>query len=198
MAGVEKIKEKIRQDAENRANEILEKARLQAKEIVEKAGLKASQRAEEISNKTAHDVSEKKRIINSIVELEMRKDVLAAKQESIESVFAAVLERMNNMESSKYRQVVYNLLLEAAETGEEEVILSEGAKNKLPSDFMDKVNDALKAAGKKGKLRLSDEKREISGGFILKSQGIEINNSFEAVLRQYRDEIEPQVAAILF
>jgi len=198
MAGVDKIKEKIRQDAEAKANEILEKARLQAKEIVEKASVKASQRAEEIASRNAHEVNEKKRIINSIAELEMRKDVLAAKQEAIEKVFEAVLQRLNSLENSKYEQVLYNLVLASAETGEEEIILAETAKSKLSEGFLERVNSALESAGKKGSIKLSSEHRDISGGFIMKGQGTEINNSFEALLRQYRDEIEPKVAAILF
>ena len=198
MAGVEKIKEKILQDAEVKTNEILEKARLQAKEVLEKANQKAALRAKEISQKSAYETSEKKRIINSIVELEMRKDILTAKQQSIDEVFDKVLEKMNNLDNSKYEQVIFDMLIASAESGEEEVVMSESRKSKLSSDFISKINKALEAAGKKGRIKLSDETRNISGGFILKSQGVEINNSFEAVIRLYRDEIEPKVAEIFF
>jgi len=91
MAGVENIKGKILQDAELKAKEILDKARLQAKEIIEKANQKAASRAKEISQKSVYDINEKKRIINSNVELEMRKDILSAKQQSIEEVFDKAL-----------------------------------------------------------------------------------------------------------
>jgi V/A-type H+-transporting ATPase subunit E len=94
--------------------------------------------------------------------------------------------------------MIFNMLMSSVETGEEEVILSEGSTRKLSDGFISKVNDALAAAGKKGSIRISDETRNISGGFILKSQGVEINNSFEAVIRLYRDEIEPKVAEIFF
>lgn len=198
MAGVEKIKEKILQDAEVKTKEILEKARLQAKEIEEKAKQKAALRATEISQKSIHDISEKRRIINSIVELEMRKDILSAKQQSIETVFEKALERMNNLDSVKYEQVVFDMLMNSVETGEEEIVMSEGGKQKLSADFISKANKALEAAGKKGNIKISDETRNISGGFILLGQGVEINNSFEAVTRLYRDEIEPKVAEIFF
>ncbi|HYE84147.1 MAG TPA: V-type ATP synthase subunit E family protein [Clostridia bacterium] len=198
MAGVEKIKEKILQDAELKVNEILEKARLQAKEVLEKANQKAAVRAKEISQKSAHDVSEKKRIINSIVELEMRKDILAAKQQSIEEVFNKTLERMNNLDNSNYEKMILDMLVASVESGEEEVVMSGSRKSKLSAGFIGKVNKALEAAGKKGNIKISDETRDISGGFILKSQGVEINNSFEAVVRLYRDEIEPKVAEIFF
>ena len=198
MAGVEKITEKILQDAELKANEIVEKARLQAKETVEKANQKAAVRVKEISQKSAYDINEKKRIINSMVELEMRKDILAAKQQSIEEVFAKALDRMNDLDAAKYEQVVFDMLMSSVETGDEVVIMSESGKKKLSADFIDKVNKALEATGKLGNIKLSDETRNISGGFILVGQGVEVNNSFEAVIRLYRDEIEPKVAEIFF
>jgi len=198
MAGVEKIKEKILQDAEIKANEILEKAGLQAKGIIEKANQKAVLRAKEISQKSAYEVSEKKRIINSIVELEMRKDILTAKQQAIDEVFDKVLLKMINFDNSKYEQVIFDMLMNSVESGEEEVIISEEGKKKLSPDFISKANKALEAVGKKGKLKISDETRNISGGFILTSQGVEVNNSFEAVIRLNRDEIEPKVAEIFF
>ncbi|KUO71100.1 MAG: hypothetical protein APF77_23830 [Clostridia bacterium BRH_c25] len=198
MAGVEKIKEKILQDSEVKVSEILEKARLQAKEVLEKANRKAAARVKEISQKSAHDISEKKRIINSIAELEMRKDILSAKQQSIDEVFDKALERMNNLDDSKYEQVIFDMLVATAESGEEEIVMSESRRSKLSADFISKANKALEAAGKMGRVKVSDETRNISGGFILKSQGVEINNSFEAVIRLYRDEIEPKAAEIFF
>ena len=198
MAGVEKIKQKIMQDAEAKTNEILEKARLQAKEIVEKAKQKAEARAKEISQKSAYDVSEKKRIINSIVELEMRKDILAAKQQLINEVFEKVLERLNNLDNDRYEQIIFEMLMASIDSGDEEIVMSEARKEKLSADFVNKLNKALEREGKKGNIKLSDETRDISGGFVLKSQGVEVNNSFEAVIRLYRDEIEPKVAEIFF
>lgn len=198
MAGVEKIKEKILQDADSKANEILEKARLQAKETIEKANEKAAARVKEISQKSDYDISEKKRIINSIVELEMRKDILATKQQLIEEVFDKVLEKLNNLEDKKYEQIIFDMLIASVESGEEVVVMSESGKKKLSADFIGRVNKALEAAGKKGNVKISDETRNISGGFILMGQGVEVNNSFEAVIRLHRDEIEPKVAEIFF
>ena len=90
------------------------------------------------------------------------------------------------------------MLVSSIETGDEEVLLSDSGKSKISGDFIEVVNRALVQAGKKGNVKLSDAAANIKGGFILKSQGTEINNSFEALLRMYRDDIEPKVAQILF
>jgi len=198
MAGVEKIREKILQDADLKVNEILEKARLQAKDVVARANEKAALRVKEISQKSVYDINEKKRIVDSMVELEMRKDILTAKQQAIEEVFAKALDRLNNLDNAKYEQVIFDMLMASVESGDEVVVMSENGRKKLSADFIDKVNKALEALGKLGNLKISDETRNISGGFILVGQGVEVNNSFEAVIRLYRDEIEPKVAEIFF
>ena len=198
MTGIDRIKEQILQDSETKANSIVEDAKKQAVEIIEKAKANAKQKSDEIQKKAAADASEKLRINRSMLELEMRKDILSTKQQLIEEVFQKALDSLSKMENNEYEATLYKLIVDAVETGEEEILLSNKDKTRLPDDFSNKLNQILIQAGKKGNLKLSDEARDIMGGFVLKAKGVEINYSFEALLRMDRDEIEPEVAAILF
>jgi V/A-type H+/Na+-transporting ATPase subunit E len=198
MTGIDRIKEQILQDSQAKANSILDDAKKQALELIEKANVNARQKSEEIQKKASSDASEKLRISRSMLELEMRKDILSTKQQLIEEVFQKALDSLSKMENNEYEAILYKLIVDAVETGEEEILLSKHDKNRLPGDFSNKLNQVLVQAGKKGNLKLSDEERDIMGGFVLKTKGVEINYSFEALLRMDRDEIEPEVAAILF
>jgi V/A-type H+-transporting ATPase subunit E len=198
MTGVDKIKEKILQDSQAKADLIIDDAKKQAQEIIEKANAKAVLRAEEIHKKATAEAAEKLKINNSMLELEMRKEMLSTKQQLIEEVFQTALDSLSKMESNEYEATLLKLIIDAVESGDEEILLSSQDKNRLPADFIGKLNQALVQAGKKGNLKISDETRSIMGGFVLKAEGVELNYSFEALLRMYRDEIEPEVAAILF
>lgn len=198
MAGIEKLKEKILQDSEAKADAVIAEAKRQAQEIIDKANGRAVQRAEEIHKKASADAAEKLKISNSMLELEMRKDILLTKQQLIEEVFHKALQSLSNMDSNEYEAILFKLIVGAVETGREEILLSAKDRNKLGADFGSKLNTALVQAGKNGTIKVSEETRDIAGGFVLKSEGVEINYSFEALLRMYRDEIEPEVAAILF
>lgn len=198
MAGVEKIKEKILQDSEAKANAIIADAKKQAQEIIDKANVKAAKKAEDIKKKASSDAADKLRISNSMLELEMRKDILSTKQQLIEETFEKALESLSHMNDGEYEAMLQSLVIKAVETGEEEILLSKQDKNRLSADFSNKINQNLAQIGKKGNLKFSDEARNIIGGFVLKSGGVEMNYSFEALLRMNRDEIEPEVAAILF
>ena len=198
MAGVEKTKEKILQDSEYTVNCILEEAKKQAEAILNKAQLQANAKAETIAKKAMDDSFEKVRIANSMVELEMRKSKLLTKQNIIDEVFVEVLNRLSALDGAEYEKLIFGMLLNAIETGNEELVLSSNRKTKMSEGFIDNLNQSLISAGKNGNIKLSDQTANISGGFILINQGVEVNNSFEALIRLYRDEIEPKVAQILF
>lgn len=198
MTGVEKIKEKILQDSETKADQILADAKKQADKIIDNANVKAAAKAEELRKQAAAEAAEKLKISNSMLELEMRKEMLSTKQLIIEEVFQNALNSLSNIGSNEYEAIIQKLIIDAAESGNEEILLSMQDKKRLSADFISKVNQALVQAGKNGNLKLSDETRNISGGFVLKAEGAELNYSFEALLKMYRDEIEPEVAAILF
>jgi len=198
MTGVEKIKEKILQDSQAKADSIIDDAKKQAEAIIEKANARAVQKAEEVRKRAAAEAAEKLKISNSMLELEMRKDMLNTKQQLIEEVFQSALDSLSKMENSQYEATITKLIISAVETGNEEIQLAKQDKNRLSADFGSKLNQTLVQVGKNGNLKFSDEARDIKGGFVLKAGGVEINYSFEALLRMYRDEIEPEVAAILF
>jgi V/A-type H+-transporting ATPase subunit E len=60
------------------------------------------------------------------------------------------------------------------------------------------VAKANAALGGKGKLTLSDETRPIRGGFILVNGSVEVNCTFETLVRLQRGEIAGEVAKQLF
>ena len=79
------------------------------------------------------------------------------------------------------------------ETGNETVIINEDDKKRLSDSFVENVNKAASA-----KIELSDEKRDIPSGFVLKRGDVEINATFEAIFRQKKDELSAEVYKILF
>ncbi len=198
MAGVDKIKEKILRDSEEKAAEIIASAKTQADEIHKKAQATAAAKATDLQKKAENEVSDKKRIINSMAELEIRNQILNAKQNIIEKVFAAALDKLSSMEINEYKSLLKAMMLKAVISGEEEVILSQRDKELLGAGFVSEANALLSQNGKLGALKLSNDAANIKGGFLLRSKGMEINNSFEALLKMHRDDIEPKVAELLF
>ena len=60
------------------------------------------------------------------------------------------------------------------------------------------VTAANEALGGKGNLTLSQESRPIKGGLILSDGDVEVNCTFETLVRLQRGELEREVAKVLF
>jgi len=133
-----------------------------------------------------------------VAELEARKQKLKAKQEVVDEAFELALQKLNNLPDLEYQNILVEMISNSIETGKEEVLLSLRDKQRLDPGFINQLNKKLSQKGVTGNLKISDEDRNISGGFILKTGDIEINNSFEAIIRMNRDDIEAEVIKALF
>ena len=71
-------------------------------------------------------------------------------------------------------------------------------KSIIDSSFIEEVNRELNSKGIHGKIVLADETGTFKGGFILEKDGVQINNTFEAIVESLRDELEFQVSKELF
>lgn len=196
--GADRIIQRVMDDAQARAEAIKEEASKKAEAVESEARGKANRRKEQILEQARKSAAEQKSRIIGVAQLEARKKLLGAKQEMIGKAFQKALDELSGMEEREYLSVVRNLLLETADTGTETVISNERDQKRLTEDFWKEVNKSLAEQDKKGELKLAEETRPIKGGFILQRSGLEMNCSFESLLERKRDELEYEVAELLF
>jgi V/A-type H+-transporting ATPase subunit E len=198
MAGADALTARIVREAEEKAAEIRSKAEADAKKLIEKAEAEAQAMKHDIINKATMKADDSRRRMFTMAELETRKELLQEKQLQIEDAFQGAVEKLGQFDLDAYQSIIWRMLMESVETGEETVIISARDQSRITADFIAKVNEELKKLGKKGELKLSADTEEIGGGFILSSDLTKINNSFHSIIRMQRDEMEPEVAEILF
>jgi len=87
-------------------------------------------------------------------------------------------------------------MVSAVETGNEEVVVDK-SENRIDQELINQVNQRL-AGQNKGNLRLSEQRQELGGGFILRRGKIRTNVSFEVLLSQARKGLEIELAKGLF
>ncbi|MGC1120969.1 MAG: V-type ATP synthase subunit E family protein [Candidatus Methanofastidiosia archaeon] len=188
--GIEDIKKRILEDAAKQKEEILAEARKKAEEIRKEGERTAGKRKEVIILKAEQEATEEHHTLLTMERLEARKLQLTEKQKVIEKVFEKALDMLSN--HPQYDEIMEALLLEVARGGEELILNPRDYKN-LGDGFLKRINDNLPR-----ELVLSKETRDMAGGFILRTPEVEINESFEEIVRALRDEMETQVARILF
>jgi V/A-type H+-transporting ATPase subunit E len=198
MSGAEKLKEKILAEAGNQVEQVLADAREKAAKILAKGEAETAAKQKSVLDFARVQADERRRRAQTIAELDSRKAILAAKEELIEETFQQALNRLSVLDAKSYEDLIYPMLLAASQTGAEEVIVSALDRRLFTPEFMDRVNKALLSQGKPGALKLSGDTHDMQGGFILRTGSVEINSTFSSILRMQRDQLEPEVAAILF
>lgn len=196
--GAERIIQRIMDDANSKAAEIKIAAEEKIRAAETDARQKAARKQEHLLEQARKEAEEQKRRIIGVAQLEARKDLLSAKQELISEAFEKSLDQLAGMDDRPYLTIIQGMLLSLVETGTEKVICSARDQKRIPNGFWKEVNESLVKKGKKGILELAKETRDIRGGFILQAEGVEMNCSFESLLKLKRDQLEPEIAAVLF
>jgi len=195
---VEKITEKILSDAAEEAGRIEREFADQIEQVRERRDRQVEEirsQAKEEARRRAQDRFQKD---IATAELELRKEVLARKQELIRKVFDQARERLLEMKGGARREFFLQLLLRTVESGDEEVIVSRQDQALIDDTFLEQANKQLEGVGKKGRLRLSEAGRDLPGGFVLRQGKQETNCSLGALIHSIRQELEPEVAGRLF
>ena len=193
MKGTEKIIAHIQADAKAKADAILAQAEQQCAAIRADYEDRARQAyAEKIRAgvKACEEAAESR---ERIAGMESKKDVLALKQEMVSASFSKALEKIRNLPDQEYLDFLVNLAVRSAPDGEGEVILNAGDRAAFGEKLISKANAELG-----GKLKLSDQTGDFSGGLKVVNGAVEVNNSLEILVDLCRGEMAAQLAKVLF
>lgn len=192
MDGQQKIIDKILSDATHDAGEMLSEALKKAEALV--AAKQAEADAEyDLSVEEARKAGEevvRRRL--TVADLEVKKLLLSAKKQAVDEAFEESLKKLLALPKEEYSALVESMIASAADDGDV-VVISENDKNVLTKAFFDKISAKI---GKK--LTLSDTFGSFRGGVMLLGKGVDKNLTFESELALLRDEVEPEVAKIMF
>ena len=197
MSNLNNLTSKILNDAEEKKKYILADAEAQKDKIISKKTNRAEAAKEEIITKANIEAEVKKARIISNAKLSVRNDMLRAKQDVISKVFNEAIEKLQNLSNGDYKYYVISTLDSLELEGTEVIIINEKDKDIFSNEFLEALNKELESKGKKGSITLNMEGK-FNGGFILDRNGIQINNTFEALINSLRGELEFEVNKGLF
>ena len=226
MEGIEKITAKIAQDAQADVDKIMTETEEKVRSIMASAQTQAQEEAADIVEKGRAAADERLERLSSAAQMERRKLELASKQEVLGEAFDLALEKLCTLPEKEYIDLLTKLALEASTSGKEQLIFSQKDRTRVGKQVVLAANDALikerapdlpeeVAKSKVGTLMdklihnttaivtgagltLSEQTRDIKGGFIMVDGDVEINCAFETLVRLQREQMEKKVADALF
>lgn len=227
MEGIEKITARIAQDADAEIARLNQQTQEQIREMQDKAQAQADRERADILARGRRAADERLERLKSAAGMETRKLELAMKQEVLSQAFDQALDQLCALPDAEYVKLLTRLVLEASSTGKEQLVFSpkdrarvgkqvvvaaneamvKGVVPDLPEAitetkvgaFLGKVvNSTAAMVTGTGLLTLSEETRNIRGGFILVDGDVEVNCAFETLVRLQREKLERRAAEILF
>ncbi|MFC1616052.1 V-type ATP synthase subunit E [Patescibacteria group bacterium] len=124
----------------------------------------------------------------NLANMETKNELLKAKKVLIDEYLDKAIDKLTN--SADYENIITQLLKQTDFTEENVVVIPAKGKE-------DVTKNAIKNADKK--YFLSDKSGDIKGGFIIKTDKIEIDNSFSTILfSQLGENLEMKLNKILF
>ena len=227
MNGIEKITAKIQQDAEAEVQALMAQTEEKVAAIQAQAQAQAQQERDAILTRGRKAADERLERLESAAQMEQRKLVLAAKQEVVGEAFEKAVEHLCTLPDAELVKLLTALAVEASSTGKEALVFSVKdrarigkqvvmaandvlAKNvspELPGAITDSkmgafvgkvVNTAAAQIAGTARLTLSEQTRPMRGGFVMVDDDVEINCTFETLVRLEREKLEREVANVLF
>ena len=198
MNGIEKITERIRSDAQREIQTIADESRAKCEEITAAYKEQAQSRYWKIVSEGKKDAERVVELRKSAAQTESKKRMLQLRQEMVAKAFDGAEKKLLALDDRQYADFLVSLAVQAAESGEESIVLSAADRAKYGEAVTAEANERLAAAGKKGGLKLSGKTADIEGGLILSDGKIETNCSIKTLMEIRRSELAPEVARLLF
>lgn len=196
MSGLDKIIGQIEQEAKDAAAAITKKAEQERETILSQAKAQCQEIAAQAAQQAQAARSSALERGDSAAQMQRKTAILSAKQRIISETIDAARDAMCALESDAYFALIEKMAGMFARPQSGEIFFSQKDLARLPAGFAEKLQAIAAQCG--GSLTLSQQTRELDGGFVLAYGGIEENCSFEALFASQRDQLQDKVHAMLF
>jgi V/A-type H+-transporting ATPase subunit E len=198
MQGIETIIGRIQADAQQEVDAVLAAAKTEADSITARYKAQAEQAAADILEKGNRGKEEVHQRLISTAEMDAKKQELSTKQEVLDKAFALALDKLNKLPEEEYVNLLAQLAAKASRSGREQLIFSGTDRARYGVKVATRANELLQKAGKPAELTLSEQSRDFQGGLLVSDGDVEVNCTFETLVRLARSEAVGEVSAVLF
>jgi len=184
---LEDIKKTILATAQKQADEVKKAGDEKVKEIKAEMQKQLEEKKAEFVDMAQRKADQKLQQAHFKIAASNQTGILKAKQKIIDQVYSEALKKLNQLDNNEYINLMIKLIKNLPQTSGQ--LISAKAKESL-----------LRQAQEKSKTKYQIAKESISakGGFLFKSDQIEINNTFESLVETAKEKTMLKVTKLLF
>lgn len=182
------ILEKIKKEASGKVAELEKEYKAKIEQLEKENKEKQKDIDEEMHKKIEENTKKIIAKAENLAEIERKNELLHAKRQIIEEALENSIEELSKLDN--YEEVITIMLEKADLKGDNTVVVPAKGKEET-------TKAAIQKSGKN--YFLSEKSANITGGFILKTDTIEIDNSFSTIIKeQLREDLEIKLHKLLF
>lgn len=189
--GIEKIINRIIEDADKEADLILKQAEARYEEALKQAEEEAAAIRQEIIDRAKAQAEAVARRTASRSELERKKAMSAVQAQILADVYAGVQQEILNFPRDRLERLVAALIAASETKGDEQICFSEPLKKLATKTFVNKLNKMLGTSFTLGKEVPSDALIELKGS------NYRLLVDIKTVLMEHRNLLEEKVLRII-
>ena len=193
MNGLDRLTQKIINDAQTQADNIIKEAEMQAQTVINEAKVKADKAYEEEMQSAQKKADAMLQGFESAANSQGRKLLLSAKHELIKKSFEKAKNELEGLSDTEYFEVIYKIAAKYKAQKPAFLMLCNADLKRIPADFEEKLSKLSE-----GKISLSEKPAEIKNGFILSYGMAHENCSFDSLIGTDSEKLQDKVAQILF
>lgn len=193
MNGIEKITERIRRDAQGEIDALLLEAEKAAEGVRDAARTQAEQRLAAGRRQNEEAARQQESRLISAAEMDARQRILSAKQQALDEVFDRAQEKLLALPEEELIELLAAFAAREGETGQEELLFSEELRGRIGERVVARANALHSGAA----YTLGAETRE-TDGVILRRGRVECNGGIAIALRERKQAMSAEIAALLF
>jgi V/A-type H+/Na+-transporting ATPase subunit E len=195
MNGIDKIIARIIKNVEQEISDINREAKTKADEINAVFEEAIQKESGERRNRGMMAAEERIERLAGVALLETKKLKLSVKQEMVGRAFDLALDRLRNLPEQEYVNLLATLAAKASRSGKEEILLTEDDRLRLGNEIARQANQLVPGGGS---LYIGTDSLQNLSGLILREGDIEINCTFESLIRSAKEEMATELAEMLF
>lgn len=201
------IYEKIVQKGVEDAKKILTAGEETAQSAMKAALAEAKDRNDGLMEKTREKNAILAKTRMTEFQQQSRQELLTLKKRLMDEVLSVALKKMQSLPDPEWSAFVVRTLQKDALSGNETIVASPADRKRFVSLFaaespksgpvlLDRLNQALNPSGIR--LTLSDKTAPVEGGFFVEGTDFDIDHSYPVLLTALKDQVESELAALLF
>lgn len=200
----DKIINSILENANKEADEILSKANAQSIEEKNRINKECEQRLANLKKQYEEDSINIEKRAKLSAGIEERKNTLESKREIMNLAFDEARKKLKKLPDKEWAEFIIKIVLSGVDTDTTYIKVPKKDFKKYekpflgPKNFLDQINDALKANGYENHLKLDRDPAHFDDGIMLLGKYSDVNASFDVLLENQKELLEFNVTKILF